>query len=435
MSNNGNERIKKINRIAGKIQNNRYLKATMTGMMATMPVMMTSALVTILKNLPIDAYKQFIEASNLVVFFDIPINILTNITALLVVVSVTHSLAKSFKQESLLACIIAVVAFLILTPMNAIPNQWGMIDYSIPASWLGAQGMFTALITSIVSTRLFVYFNEKKITIKLPESVPEFVSNSFSAVLPAIIILLLFTLVSGLMTFTEYGSIHQFIYSILQKPLGSLGSSIWSLMFLSLLSQLLWFFGIHGGMVVLGSISFILMPMDIIQLQAYAAGNPLPNITGMAFFLFFTGFITLPVILISLFVGKSKRYKTLSKMSLVPAVFAIDEPMIFGTPLVMNFKFFIPFVLQGVIGLGLAYLATVIGIIPKLPAVGIPNGIPIIMTGFLQGSWKFALFQVFLVALRMILWFPFFKSADKEALAEEMSNDAANSARTPQQEA
>lgn len=164
--------------------------------------------------------------------------------------------------------------------------------------------------------------------------------------------------------------------------------------------------------------------MDAAQLAAYSAGEALPNITGRAFVSTYT--MTASAIgftLLMLFAAKSKQYKTLGKLTTIPALFGISEPLVFGTPLVFNFKFVIPFVFMNAINLTIAYFLTVIGIVPRVAGISGMSGIPVIITGLVEGSWKIAVLQVALVGLSTLVWYPFFRKADKEAYELEQSSE------------
>lgn len=288
----------------------------------------------------------------------------------------------------------------------------------------GAMGLFTAILVAIISTRIFVAITRKGLIIKMPENVPEFISKSFSSLIPGIAILTLFTIISAVITSVGYGSIHEIIYKLIQVPLTSLGSGIWSLIFVAVVAQLLWFFGLHGHAITLGIVAPIWFAMDAQQLAAYAAGVDLPNITGFAFFMTYgAAGDLLPLAIMLAFFAKSARYKTLGKIALPPAIFTIGEPMAYGVPLVMNFTLAIPYIFINGIMLGIAWYLTVIGVLPRVAGVSTPAGMPIIISGFMQGSWKIAAFQFIGLFARFAGWYFFFKTADLVACREENQTD------------
>ncbi|MBZ7101845.1 PTS transporter subunit EIIC, partial [Klebsiella pneumoniae] len=285
-------------------------------------------------------------------------------------------------------------------------------------------GLFTAILVAIISTRIFVAITRKGLIIKMPENVPEFISKSFSSLIPGIAILTLFTIISAVITSVGYGSIHEIIYKLIQVPLTSLGSGIWSLIFVAVVAQLLWFFGLHGHAITLGIVAPIWFAMDAQQLAAYAAGVDLPNITGFAFFMTYgAAGDLLPLAIMLAFFAKSARYKTLGKIALPPAIFTIGEPMAYGVPLVMNFTLAIPYIFINGIMLGIAWYLTVIGVLPRVAGVSTPAGMPIIISGFMQGSWKIAAFQFIGLFARFAGWYFFFKTADLVACREENQTD------------
>ncbi|GFP74673.1 PTS sugar transporter subunit IIC [Clostridium fungisolvens] len=409
----------KIQPVVNKLSNNRYLKAMMGGMMAGMPATIIGSLATLLKSLPIAPYQSFITSHGIDKYLQLPVILTTNILALIFVVCITYTLAESFDVKGIGPAIIALVSFLVLTPLQTAKTAYGTDATLIPMDWLGSTGVFTALIVAFVVGRLYVAIVQRGWTIKMPESVPPFIKDSFASLVPGTIITTIFIVISAVFANTPFGSVHAFIYGILQLPLQHLGGSFGTLVFVAILSQVLWAFGIHGSMVVLSVMMPIWGAMDAAQLSAYSAGKPLPNIVGMMFFTIYTFGGTALGLAIVMLKAKSERFKTLGRLSIVPAIFGITEPIIFGTPLVLNPIFVIPFVFGNVISLVLAYVSTIIGIIPPPNGIGAPSGTPIVLQGLIAGGWRNAIFQVVLVILWVVLWYPFFKIADKKALEEE----------------
>ena len=409
----------KLQPAVNKIQNNRYLKAIMSGLMAALPATIIGSLATLLNTLPIAPYQAFLTSNGISPYLQLPVIFTTNIIALIFVVCIAFNLADSFKVKGLSAAIIALVSFLVITPVQLSTNAWGQTVGLIPMDWLGATGIFSGIIVALVSARLFAFIIQKGWTIKMPESVPPFIKDSFASLVPGVLIITLFIIVSAIFANTSFGSMHQFIYTILQVPLQSLGGSIWAMILVAFIAQVLWLFGIHGSMVVFSVMMPIWLSLDIAQLTAHASNQPLPNMIGLTFFIIYTFGGTVLGLALLMLRAKSERFKTIGKLSIVPAVFGITEPIIFGTPLVLNPLFAIPFVFGNVISLSLAYIATITGIIPPLTGVNAPAGTPVILQGFIAGDWRNALFQVALVLLWIALWYPFFKMADNKAYAEE----------------
>lgn len=406
-----------------KIGQNRYLQSIMRGMMLVLPATIMSSFATLLKVLPLQAYQDFILQHNLAQFFDIPINFTNNFLAVLVAFSVAYTLAKSFNVDGFTAGLISMISFFILTPYEL--GEMGPLGqaYSIPNQWLGAMGLFTGIMVAFISARTFVWITQKGLIIRMPDGVPEFISKSFSALVPGLVILTSFTVLSATITINDLGSVHQIIYGIIQAPLTDLGGGIGSVIVVSIVAQMLWFFGLHGHAITLGIVAPIWFAMDAAQLAAFSSGAPTPNITGFAFFMTYSAGDLLPLAFMLAFMAKSLRYKTLGRISLPPAVFTIGEPMAYGVPLVMNFALAVPYILLNAVILAVAYYLTVAGVLPAVAGVMTPAGMPVIVSGFMQGSWKIAAFQFVALFVRFAGWYFFFKIADRIAFAEETEEE------------
>ena len=119
------------------------------------------------------------------------------------------------------------------------------------------------------------------------------------------------------------------------------------------------------------------------------------------------------------FTSKSQQYKQLGRLGLPGAIFGINEPIIFGFPMVLNTMMIIPFVLGPVVAFLIPYILQVIGILPTLIGVSLPLGTPVLMYGFFQGGFPIMIMQVILVIVQMLIWYPFFKIADNKAFELE----------------
>jgi len=393
-------------------------------MMIALPVTLFGSFASLFQNLPIPAWKAFLASSGIAGLLNTGILFTTNFLAVVFVLTISGSYAKQYKEDSIIASLLSAVCFFIITPTAV--NKVNEVNVtSIPVEWLGAKGIFSAIIISIVATRLYVYIKQAGWTIKMPSSVPPVVSSSFSSLIPGLLVIALFLAVAGGFAATPFKTMHGFIYSFVQTPLQGVGGNIISIIILWTFSQILWWFGIHGTLVIYSVVLPIFTAMDAAQLAAYAAGEPLPYITGRAFISTYTmSASAIGFALLMLFFAKSKQYKTLGKLSAVPSLFGISEPLVFGTPMVFNVRFAVPFLFMNAISLTIAYSLTAIGLVPRVAGMTPMSGMPIIFTGLMEGSWKIAVLQVVLVLLQMVVWYPFFKKADKEAHEIEMKAEA-----------
>jgi PTS system cellobiose-specific IIC component len=415
---------KKMAPFMNKVQKSKLTSGVMGGMMSAMPVTLFGSFAALFLNLPIPAYKSFITNSGIAAVLNTSILFSTNFLAVVFLLTIASSYAKQYKEDSTIPVLLSAVCFFIVTPISVNKVNNASIT-SIPVEWLGSKGIFSAIIISLVATRLYIYIKQKGWTIKMPASVPPVVSSSFSGLIPGFVVIILFLVVSGIFGATSYKTMHGFIYSFIQTPLQGVGANIFSIILLWTFAQILWFFGIHGTLVIYSVILPIFSALDAAQLSAYAAGQPLPNITGRAFVSTYTvSASAIGFALLMLLFAKSKQYKTLGKLSALPSVFGISEPLVFGTPLVFNFKLAIPFIFMNAINITIAYVLTAIGIVPRVAGIAPMSGMPIIFSGLMEGSWKIAVLQVVLVLLEMVVWYPFFKKADNEAYETEQKIEA-----------
>ncbi|QLY80682.1 PTS sugar transporter subunit IIC [Clostridium intestinale] len=415
---------KKVAPVLNKVQKSKLANGITGGMMIALPVTLFGSFSSLFLNLPIPAWKAFLASSGIAGLLNTGILFSTNFLAVVFVITIAGSYAKQYKEDSIIASLLSAVCFFIITPTAV--NKVNEVNVtSIPVEWLGAKGIFSAIIISIIATRLYVYIKQAGWTIKMPSSVPPVVSSSFSSLIPGLLVIALFLAVAGGFAATPFKTMHGFIYSFVQTPLQGVGGNIISIIILWTFSQILWWFGIHGTLVIYSVVLPIFTAMDAAQLAAYAAGEPLPYITGRAFISTYTmSASAIGFALLMLFFAKSKQYKTLGKLSAVPSLFGISEPLVFGTPMVFNVRFAVPFLFMNAISLTIAYSLTAIGLVPRVAGMTPMSGMPIIFTGLMEGSWKIAVLQVVLVLLQMVVWYPFFKKADKEAHEIEMKSEA-----------
>ncbi|MCD2502154.1 PTS transporter subunit EIIC [Clostridium sp. NSJ-145] len=418
---NGSKIQEKVMPIVNKISNNRYLKATSDGVAGALPVIIVGAIFTLLANFPFEPYQNFLANTGLNTLFNLPITFTTNLLSLYAVFFIGYKMSESFDCSGPIAGMISLLCFFIVTPLANVDGT-SFISFE----WLGATGFFVAILVGLLVGRIYALIVNKNIVIKMPAGVPPTISQSFTGLIPAFIITPIFLVVAAIFTNTSFGSIHSLVYQFVQTPLQGLGGSFGALLIVILVSHFLWLFGIHGTMVVFSIMMPIWTGLDMANLTAYNAGEPLPNIVGSAFLMTYVliggSGATMGMNIYMSFRAKSKRYKTLGALALPGSICGINEPLIFGAPCIMNPKLAIPFILSPIACATIAYMLTVTGIVPKLACIGLPLGTPLVVGGFLQGSWRIAALQVVLVAVSFIIYLPFIKLLDNEAYAMEQQD-------------
>lgn len=412
--------FEKMNPFMTRLGNNPTLKGISSGMMGSIVVTLLGSMCLLLVVFPIEGVRNFVNGLGIT-----PILLMVNqytigCLALYIVVMVTNALVQSYnpKESGIQAAIIGLMCFLIVTPLGATAEGVS----ALPSTWLGATGVFSAMIISIVTAKVYLFVKGKGWTIKMPASVPPMVSNTFAALIPGLILGVGFIIVACAFASTSYGCMHQFVYSIIQKPLQGLGGNLGAMIIFTIVAQLLWFFGIHGTNVIAPIYGTIWLALDLENQAAVAAGGmgAGTNIIGKAFFETFTfGGCVLGVVIMMAFFAKSSQLKSIGRIALIPAIFGITEPVIFGAPLVLNFTFFIPFVFGNVVAILVSYAAIALGLVPTLMGASTIFGLPIGLHAAIQGSWQAVVLQIVVMIIVGLVWYPFFKKADRDAYALE----------------
>jgi PTS system cellobiose-specific IIC component len=218
------------------------------------------------------------------------------------------------------------------------------------------------------------------------------------------------------------------VYPLLQTPLAGITGSLPGFIVLILVAQMLWFVGVHGSYTVLPVLFPIWFSYLPENMAAAAAGEAIPHIWNISMYDFACNGgcgCTLGLVIVMALFAKSQRYKQFSKLVLPCGLFNINEPVVFGLPLMYNFTFLIPFMVTPILSLLMAYGAIQLGLMPAPTGIIGISSMPIVIYGIMQGSWKIAVYQVVATLMSAAIWFPFFKAADAQALAEEQTAEAA----------
>lgn len=410
--------------VSNRISQNKVIKCMSGGSMSLMAIILIGGIFNLLASIGFEGYQSFITATGIKDFLNLVPAVTTNVMSLYMVFSAAYSGAKVYGHNELAFNngLLAMVAFLILTPQGLQELEGFNSITFINVDYLGSKGIFLAMLVAFIVTRVNVFIVDKKITIKMPEGVPSSVSNSFTALIPGTVVCLLFCAVSIIFKHTSYGAANDMIYGLLQKPISSLTGSLPAFLIAVIFSQILWFFGVHGSYTILPIFMPIWFGFLAENTEAVAAGNAVPNIFNCGMFDLTTiggcG-CTLGLVIIMFFCAKSKRYKAFGKMLLPCGIFNINEPLIFGMPLMLNATLLIPFILMPIISLILGYLAIAIGLMPAPVGLIGATSVPIVFSGIMQGSWRIGIFQIVITVISMALYYPFFKALDNQACEEE----------------
>ncbi|MDU4937386.1 MAG: PTS transporter subunit EIIC [Clostridium sp.] len=418
--------------LADKINRNKVMTAIKEGMMSSLPVTLIASVALILSNFPfLSDFAPSVDAILKKIFSPIsPITL--GLLAIYVIIGTARSYSKQKNIDPLYGIMCALASFLLVTPFTAVTDvivngetiKGALVNGLIPTNVLGASGVFPALLITFISISVLAYLHHKDFTIKMPDSVPENVAKPFLSIIPfggAILVALAIRLIFEV---TPFGTLQNCVDTIITKPFLSFGNNIWVFLFILIVAQVLWFFGIHGTNLVLNTVwQPIAMVAMAANLEAFNAGEPLPYVLTAAFTCF-TGQAKLSEIVALCVVGKSKQSKAIGKLSLVPALFNIHEPFVFGLPVIMNTTLMLPWIFVEALQAGLAYLLVILtGAIPifQAPWTCPPIIQQLIATNF--NPWSVVI-TIATFVLGFVIWVPFMKLLDKQYLAAEKEQEA-----------
>jgi cellobiose PTS system EIIC component len=427
----------KVMVIAGRLASQRHLRAVRDGLVLSMPLIIIGSIFLIIGFLPIPGYEDFMARTFGHAWLDkllYPVGATFDIMALIAAFGIAYRLAEHYKVDALSAGAISVSAFLLATPYVIDFTPEGakaaiQVTGGIPTALTGSQGLFVAIVIALISTEIYRFVIQKNIVIKMPPGVPPAVSKSFVALIPGFAVILLVWLARLGIEMTSFESLHNVVGQILGKPLHALGGTYIGSLVAVLIMVLLWACGLHGDNIV-GSVMdpVWLANMDANRI-AFQAGHELPNIFTSQFFAIWmnmggTG-TTLSLVLCMFFFAKSKQMKQLGKLATPASLFNINEPVIFGTPIVLNPIFMIPFIITPIVTVTVTYLSMKTGIVAKPAGIAVPWTMPPIIGGYLATGGKISgsILQLVNLVISFAIYFPFFKMWDRQKAKEEKAFD------------
>lgn len=337
-----------------------------------------------------------------------------------------YKLAEKEEVPQLESGLIGLLSYLAVCPNTISTVVEGLKDPVVTSGLgsgvIGAQGLFVSMIMSILAVKLFkVLTNIDAIKIKMPDSVPTGIARSFNILIPIFIIITVFSVGGCLFNAYTGNYINVWIYNIIQVPLQALANTTVGIVILALVNQIFWFLGIHGGMVIEGIRGPLSAAGIAENISAVQAGGVATNILTRGFWTSFVvvggGGITLSLLIAIFLFSKREDHKSIAKFSLIPGICGINEPVVFGLPLVLNPIFAIPFIINSAIAALIAIGATNIGFI-TCGILDCPPGLPVFITGFISYGFHGIIVQAIILAVTFIIWIPFVLLSNKQVEIE-----------------
>ncbi|PTC03188.1 PTS cellobiose transporter subunit IIC [Vibrio mediterranei] len=411
----------KIAPVAGRIGGQRHVLAVRDGFISAMPFMIIGSFLLILAYPPFAkdttftfgrAWLDFAAANKDTIMM--PFRMTMGIMTIYIAVGIGYNLSQSYKINPLMGGLLSLASFLLV----AAPLANG----GIPAAYLGGTGIFTALITSIYSVELMRFLKAKNLTIRLPEQVPEKIAQSFELLVP-VLVMIATLYPASLLLHHMTGMILPELIMNMFKPFVAASDSLTAILICVAISHLLWFCGIHGAAIVTN----LLQPFWLANLAANQTalelGEKLPHAFVDPFWRFYIvigGCGSTLALVIMYLRSRSAHLRSIGKLSIIPSIFNINEPVIFGSPLIMNPVMLIPFVGVPMVNATVAWFALTSGFVEKAISV-VPWTTPAPLGASWAAGWTFApaLLVLLNFAISFILWSPFYKSYEKQLLSEE----------------
>lgn len=408
-----------------KIGMQRHMVAIRNGVISTLSLILIGSFIMVFANFPIPAVAEWLapHTANLT----IPFRITMGLMAIYASFAMGDSLAKSYDLDGVTGGVLSLAAFLTLTiPLNVdtVLTEAGeaAIGWVLPMQYLGGAGMFSAILTMIFAVEIYRFFIKRDITIKMPDGVPPAVGRSFGALLPGGFIIIFLWIVRVMLNF----DINAFIMSIFNPIADLMGNNMFGALLPMIFIHLLWAAGVHG-MNIIGSIVRLmwLMMLDA-NMAAMADGTPLTQLPYVAPEQFYQWFVTMGgagvtlVLVFLLFTCRAKYLRDMAKLTFVPGLFNINEPLIFGMPLMMNPVFTIPFVLNPIILTIVSYSAVRLGLVNGFVA-NVPWTLPAPIGAYMAtgNDWRAIILVLVNLFIAGLIYYPFVKMYDKQMLEEE----------------
>lgn len=430
---------KKMLPLAEKISSNIYLTALKNAFIALIPFLIVGSFFLLLTNFPISGYNAFMTSllgKGTLDKLNYGINASYGLMTLLVIITFSKELVEKLNLSQS-AAILPIAIFFLMLPGSITSESGTLVEGAYALLEFSSESMFLGIIVTVITIKMIELLENRAFTIKMPDSVPTEIARSFKSLVPILAVLLFWIIVKVLFENTHFGTPGKFISVVLQQPLLYLGNSIFSQLLAEMMISLFWFFGIHGDPIVssvMGPIWHTLSAQNLAQTQEGLAATNIITQQFRDVYLIAGGTGFTGALLVSiLMVAKSTRLKQLSKLAAPAAIFNINEPVIFGLPIVLNPLMLIPFLITPMVLCTITYLVIALGWVPPTSGISIPWTTPIFISGFLTTGISGIVLQAVNLVIATAIYTPFVKILDKQYLHEENQPENAVGEMQPQQ--
>lgn len=405
-----NKFTEKLSLIGNKMASQRHLQAISYGMMVIMPLTIFGSIFQLISALPaifpfIPAYSESLNNAIL-----LPFNLAFGIFGIVATIAISYFLARNYKMNLLNAGITSLISFLLVS------GAFNLETNSFDGTFLGSAGIFVAIAVSLVTVEITHFLEIHHVKIKMPDSIPPIVADSFNAIISVTFNALLAYLVMMLCQTTTGMPLPAIIQNFLAPALTA-SESIWFCMLVQGLIALLSCIGVHG----FNSLAGIILPLAIanqgINAECLAAGVPATQLFTLSSFQM-TGcfYWIIPIMMLRC---KSERMKAVGKVAVIPSIFNISEPIQYGAPLVFNPLLAVPFIIVNMVNAGIVWCSMYFGLCDKA-AIMVSSNIPMPIFQYLVTlDWRSIIVFVIMVVASYLIFKPFMRAYDKQCLEEE----------------
>lgn len=387
------------------LSENNYMAAIRTGMVSVVPLTIIGGLFMALSFLPIAGWEEWVKPY--LDLLQVPVTATFGVLSIFVCFAIAYDLGKRFKQEGIVSGMVALVAFLLI--------QVDLKEQTLSMAALGSKGLFTAILVALLSVFIQRKMTDFGAVIRLPKSVPEVVQESFLSLTPMVVMVLGFWLVRFVLGVDING-----LVALLFKPVTLTLNTLPGILVYAFLVTLLWSVGINGDNTMDAIVLPVFTQYLAANVAAMQAGEPLPYATANGFFTTFANVggtgatIALALVLLN---SRDPGYRSVARLSLPTQVFQINEPIMYGMPIVLNPLFMVPFVLSALVLTGATFLLMQAGLLKK-PVINVPWTTPPIIGHYLVtgGDWKSAVWGACSILISAFIYWPFARAAERQRL-------------------
>ncbi len=416
--------VDKFTMFASKLGNEIHLRSLRDAFATIMPLYILAGLAVLINNTVFQWLLSGDTLTNAQYWGTLIVNGTLNISSILIAPVIGYMLSQNKGYENPLAAAVISLATLVVMMPNTVSvtpagaEESVLVQGALTFGNVGTGAMFAGVIIGIAATEIFVWIsNIKRLKINLGESIPPAVGKSFNVLIPFILVMSGFAIISAVLNNVFHTDLVQIITTIIQEPLRTATTGLAGCILLYSLGNFLWLLGIHQSVIYSSILEPLLIVNMTLNMAAYAAGEAIPNIINVAFVPAF-GLLggsgsTICLLIATFLVGRNAATRNVSKMALVPGIFNINEPVIFGYPIVYNVSMLIPFVLTPAMGIIVAYIATSLNFMNKC-VVYIPWTTPPLLSGYLAtaGDWRAVIVQALILIAGVLIYIPFVKIND-----------------------